>query len=115
MNKPDIILLTGVPPVSARRLEESGIPLSSFVKKQSGVKKDFYFPIHTMGAITVASHLFRHGYNARVVDYYIDKFDVTGAKIIGISSSFMELSHQLAHRIRISPDENWVFHLHGTP
>lgn len=65
-------------------------------------KSSFRISIPTLGPAVIASHLLEHGVGIEVYDYFQDDIDWTNARIIGISSTFMDLDtvREIAARIR---------------
>jgi p-methyltransferase len=89
-----ILILKGIPPLNISFFEEFGIPIFTFMRPLIGSERYISIPLQTLGAVTLATYLKRNGVRkVRVGDFYEDEVDVTRAGIVGISSTFMEISH----------------------
>jgi radical SAM superfamily enzyme YgiQ (UPF0313 family) len=89
------VILYGIPPVNLKEMQESGfaIPpcIPSFINKLANTDKLIFSGFQTLGAISIASYLRKHGINVETKDFYVDQVDLSEARIVGISSTFMNL------------------------
>jgi radical SAM superfamily enzyme YgiQ (UPF0313 family) len=93
--EPEVIILYGIPPVNLKEMWQFGfaIPpcIPTFMKKITDTDKVQFTGFQTLGAITLASYLKNNGINVDTQDFYVDPINITKAKIVGISSTFMNL------------------------
>jgi len=89
----NLLIITGIPPIRISLFKEYGIPIPSFIADLAGDEGYLSLPLHTLGAVTIATYLQTHGLEVEVRDFFTDEIDVTHARIVGISTTFMEMHH----------------------
>ena len=65
--------------------------IPSFMKDISDSGEVLFTGFQTLGAVTIASYLRNFGVEVEVQDFYVDQVNLSEARIVGISSTFMDL------------------------
>ena len=90
-----IVILYGIPPTNLKDLWDSGfdIPplIPRFMRGLVNSEKVLFSGFQTLGAIALASYLKINGIDVETQDFFCDQVEVSKARIVGISSTFMNL------------------------
>jgi len=90
-----VVILYGTPPMSLREMWDFGFALPpcipSFMRDVADSDRVSFTGFQTLGAVAVASYLRNHGVDIEAQDFYVDQVNLSKARIVGISSTFMDL------------------------